>query len=124
MSRSVKSVNAFVVSSRPCAYRSARPRNSSYSPIPGCATISRHRGCLASTRAIGSGPVCWPGAGPEPQCLRSRPPIHRAPDQSFSPFSRPVCHSAGSLQGPGAPWSSQVRTRQKYARSERSAPPP
>jgi hypothetical protein len=69
MRSSAKSVNAIVVSSRTWSYRSARPRNSSYSGIPRCATTSRSVGCRASTRAIGWGPVCLPGAGPDPQWI-------------------------------------------------------
>ncbi len=101
--RSLKPVNAMVVSRRTSRYRSARPRKSSYSGMPMWATTSRSRGWRASTRATGSGPVCLPGAGPEPQWTTTGVPASA---------SSPQQASSASSEGSYPPtWTCALKTR-------------
>ncbi|BCK69778.1 hypothetical protein Srufu_037310 [Streptomyces libani subsp. rufus] len=78
-----------------------------YSGIPMCAMISRSRGWRASSRAIGSGPVCLPGAGPEPQWMTTGTPASaRAPHTGSSSASAgsypPTCTCALKTRAPSA----------------------
>lgn len=100
---SLKSVNAIVVSSRTSPNRSARSRKSSYSGMPMCANTSRSRGWRASTRPTGSGPVCLPGEGPEPQWITTGIPASA---------SNPQAGSSSSSAGSYAPtWTWALKTR-------------
>ncbi len=100
---SLKSVNAIVVSSRTSGYACASARNSPYSGIPMCATISRSRGWRARSCPTGPGPVNRPGAGPDPQCITTGTPASASSPQAGS--------SSGSLGSYAPTWRCDLKTR-------------
>lgn len=104
---SVNLVNAIVVSNMTRSCRSASPRKSSYSGIPRCAATNGSRGCRSNSAAIGSGPVCAPGTGPDPQWVTTGIPASVSSPHTLS--------SSGELGSKPPTWRWHLKTRAPWS---------